>query len=185
MSPGDHSPERLTDLITRARADTLRLIQSAEQSLARGSLRPLPQIRFDLRGVSAGQLRVDHRGHCIIRYHPALLLRHGDDFLRRTVPHETAHFLVYRLHGHGVRPHGPEWQAVMRHLGADPERCHDYDVDGLAARRTRYFLYHCDCNEHQLSSIRHNKVRRGVSYSCRRCGGALRPGKSPAGIGRA
>jgi SprT protein len=180
MSPGDHSAERLTALITRARALTLRLIHAAERTLARGSLSPLPEIRFDLRGLSAGQFRVDHQGHCIIRYSPALLLRHDDDFLRRTVPHETAHFLVYRLYRHRVRPHGPEWQAVMRHLGADPERCHDYDVAGLAARRTRYYLYHCDCNEHRLSSIRHNKVQRGVGYSCRRCGGPLRPGASPA-----
>jgi len=93
------------------------------------------------------------------------------------VPHETAHFLAYRLHGRGIRPHGLEWQAIMRRLGADPTRCHDYDIEGLSARRLSYFDYHCDCRDHRLSTIRHNKVRRGTSYLCRQCGTSLRPGK--------
>jgi SprT protein len=181
VSPGDPHADRLDELAARARGETLSLIDGAAGWLpkTRGRLDPRPQIRFDLRGLTAGQLRIDHQGRCIIRYNPALLLRHGEDFLRRTVPHETAHFLAYRLHGRGIRPHGPEWQAIMRRLGADPERCHDYDVDGLAARRLHYFAYHCDCGEHQLSSIRHNKIRRGASYLCRRCGSGLRPGARP------
>lgn len=146
---------------------------------SQAGLRSAPDIRFDLRGRSAGQFRLDAQGRASIRYNPLLLSRYGEEFLRRTVPHEVAHYLAYRLHGRQIRPHGREWQALMRALGADPSRCHDYDVSDLCARRLRYFTYHCGCSEHRLSSIRHHKVSAGARYRCRRCGGLLQPGAAP------
>ncbi|WP_462320083.1 SprT family zinc-dependent metalloprotease [Halochromatium sp.] len=134
------------------------------------------EIRFDLRGKTAGQVRIRARGHYLIRYNLELLRRGGADFLSRTVPHEVAHVLAYHRHGHNIRPHGREWQQIMHQLGAEPTRCHDYDVSGLGARRLRYFDYHCGCMDHQLSSIRHNKAAKGQRYRCRRCGEPLRPG---------
>jgi len=78
--------------------------------------------------------------------------------------------------GPNIRPHGHEWQPIMRQRGAEPTRCHDYDVSGLDARRLKYFDYHCSCMRHQLSSIRHNKVAKGQRYLCKRCGEPLRRG---------
>ncbi|NBC12078.1 MAG: hypothetical protein GVY09_01800 [Gammaproteobacteria bacterium] len=141
---------------------------------------PRPRIVFDLRGRSAGQFRVDSRGYASIRYNPALLARHEVDFLAQTVPHEVAHYLAFLRFGRRIRPHGPQWQQLMRDLGADPRRCHDFDVSGLTARRVRRHPYHCRCGEHALTSIRHHRVLRGVSYVCRACGQALRPGRPPA-----
>lgn len=134
------------------------------------------EIRFDLRGKTAGQVRMGPNGRTLIRYNLALLEREGVAFLERTVPHEVAHVLAYRRYGPRIRPHGQEWQRIMRQLGAEPTRCHDYDVSGLPTRRLRYFAYHCACMEHRLSSIRHNKVAKGQRYLCKRCGEALRPG---------
>lgn len=34
--------------------------------------------------------------------------------------HEAAHLAVHALHGPGCRPHGPEWQALMRQAGFEP-----------------------------------------------------------------
>lgn len=137
-----------------------------------------PVIRFNLRGQSAGQFRID-AGGCLIRYNLALLARHGEDFLRRTVPHETAHYLAWLLHGRGIRPHGEEWQAIMARLGADPSRCHQFDVSGLKARRLVHYDYHCGCADHRLTSIRHRRIREGMRYLCRTCGEPLRPGRRP------
>lgn len=135
------------------------------------------EIRFDLRGKTAGQVRIRARGQYLIRYNLELLKRGGADFIDRTVPHEAAHVLAYHRHGPGIRPHGPEWQRIMHQLGAEPTRCHDYDVSGLSARKVAYFHYHCGCMEHQLSSIRHNKVAKGQRYLCKRCGEPLRCGR--------
>ena len=135
------------------------------------------EVRFDLRGKTAGQVRIPARGRYLIRYNLELLKRGGIDFIERTIPHEVAHVLAYHRHGPKIRPHGREWKGIMRQLGAEPTRCHHYDVSGLGARRLRHFQYHCSCMEHQLSSIRHNKVAKGQRYLCRRCGEPLRPGR--------
>ncbi|RLE21741.1 MAG: hypothetical protein DRJ61_04580 [Acidobacteria bacterium] len=34
--------------------------------------------------------------------------------------HEAAHLAVHHLHGVGLRPHGREWQALMRRAGVAP-----------------------------------------------------------------
>jgi len=166
---------RLKDL---ARQRTRGLLAQARRMT--GHTLPEPELRFDLRGRSAGQMRIDAAGRATIRYNPALLLRHGDDFLARTIPHEVAHYLAFVHHGRGIRPHGPEWQQMVRALGGEPERCHSYDVAGLDARKTRRFPYHCRCGDHQLSSVRHNRVIRGTRYLCQHCGEALQAGSSSA-----
>jgi SprT protein len=166
--------------VSRARVVTRTTELVTEGSRLIGRRAPQPRIAFDLRGQAAGQFRVDRNGEAAIRYNLALLVRHAADFIVQTVPHEVAHYLVYLRFGRHVRPHGPEWQQLMRVLGADPRRCHDFDVDGLKARRLRRHAYHCRCGEHALTSIRHHRVLRGARYVCRMCGEALRPGDAPA-----
>jgi SprT protein len=86
----------------------------------------------------------------------------------------VAHVIAHQRFGPRIQPHGPEWRAIMQDLGADPSRCHNYDVSGLAQRRLAYFDYQCGCMTHRLSSIRHNRITRGQRYLCRRCGEPLR-----------
>ncbi|MGB5833461.1 MAG: SprT-like domain-containing protein [Thiohalocapsa sp.] len=150
--------------------------------LARGLMKrplPFPGVRFDLRGQCAGQVRIDSTGGGIIRYNAALLQRHGEDFVAQTVPHEVAHYAAFLEFGRGIRPHGREWQQIVQALGGEPKRCHDYDTEGLTARRTRWFAYHCHCGEHRLSSVRHDRIGRGARYRCRRCGKLLCAGVLP------
>ncbi|WP_165741737.1 SprT-like domain-containing protein [Candidatus Thiosymbion oneisti] len=132
-----------------------------------------PSVRFDLRGTSAGQVRVTDGGDCLIRYNARLLERHPWAFLSQTIPHETAHLVAFSLFGPQVPPHGREWRAIMVLFGATPERCHHYRVDGLQVRHLRRYDYRCACRIHQLTSIRHNRVRSGQLYRCRQCGQPL------------
>jgi SprT protein len=131
---------------------------------------PTIRVSFDLCGTSAGMYRA-RRGDRCIRYNPWIFARYFDDSLTVTVPHEVAHYVTDCLHGLSrVRPHGPEWRAVMRELGADPRVTGRYDLSGLPLRRQRRFDYRCDCRSHQLSAARHNRVQRGeVAYLCRAC----------------
>jgi len=140
---------------------------------------PEPQILFDLRGRAAGQARLALRGPCIIRFNPVLLRANRASFLADTVPHEVAHLAAFARYGLRIRPHGPEWQAIMRYFGVKPERCHRYDLSATSGRTLREFDYHCDCREHRLSSIRHNRVLAGGTYVCRHCATPLRPGPRP------
>lgn len=138
-----------------------------------------PEIRFDLRGQSAGQARCDAGARGVVRFNPWLLLRHGEEFIDQTVPHEVAHWLTFTRFGRRARPHGPEWRELMVLFGAEPRRCHDYSLEDVPHRRVSSHSYHCTCQEHRLSAVRHNRVRKGQTYLCRRCGQPLRPGPKP------
>jgi SprT protein len=127
-------------------------------------------VTFELSGRAAGMYRV--RGaRREIRYNPYIFARYFSDNLANTVPHEVAHYVTDVLHGlRRVRPHGPEWRAVMRALGAEPVATCRYDLDGLPVRRQRRFSYQCACSTYSLSTVRHNRMLDGrVRYSCRRC----------------
>lgn len=146
---------------------------------ARGLGIPVPEVEvaFDLRGMAAGQAHASGGAAPRIRLNRVLLRENGEAFLAQTVPHEVAHVAVFYLPGRRrpARPHGAEWRRLMRHFGVPPERTHAFDVARARTRRLRTFRYACACSEVELTSIRHNRVRRGVRYHCRRCGGRLRP----------
>jgi len=152
--------------------------QAIEQSHARLNQaelhfkRPMPEIDvlFDLRGQTAGMVKIMGRSKSIlVRYNPILLNENSDHFLAQTVPHEIAHVVAHALNRRRVRPHGPEWQQIMLLFGADNCRCHNYKVKCSTRRRLKCFNYRCGCREHQLTSIRHNRVINGQHYICRNC----------------
>ena len=132
------------------------------------------RVQFNLRGSSAGMFQVKKR-ECLIRYNPWLFAKYFEENLTGTVPHEVAHYVVHCLHGlHRVKPHGPEWRAVMAAFDADPSVTGDFDLGGIPTRRQRRFAYHCGCREHQVTTRRHNSVQRGEArYQCRKCDGEL------------
>ena len=152
--------------------ETERYIALAEELLERRFAR-IP-VRFDLRGQAAGMFRAAPDGLCI-RYNPWLFARHYIDNLRDTVPHEVAHYIVHQTCRRRVRPHGPQWQALMEAFGANPEVRHSQDLTGVPSRRQQRHSYQCECREHAVSSTRHNRVQRGeAEYRCRYCSGTLR-----------
>jgi SprT protein len=133
---------------------------------------PIPaiDIHFDLGGRAAGMYRVRQGRRCI-RFNPYILARYFDEGIAETVPHEVAHYATDLLFGLGnIRPHGPEWQALMSALGGTPVATARYDLTGIPVRRQRRFGYRCGCSTHRLSTRRHNRIQQGrAAYLCRRC----------------
>lgn len=132
---------------------------------------PVPDIRLDLRGRAAGQWRMQN-GLEILRFNPDAFVMNWQEHFPATVAHEVAHSLVYRQFGLGsVRPHGPEWRAIMATLGFPPTVTHRTP---LPSRRSRLYIYRCKCRSHGLGPRRHHLVtRRGYRYACSDCGGKL------------
>ncbi len=129
-----------------------------------------PQLLFDLRGTRAGS--VSSAG--VIRLNPVLLRENLPAFMTQTLPHEVAHWIVFRWRPRAA-PHGPEWRQVMAWLGAPARRCHDFDVARAQVRTLRSHPYFCACRMHAVSAIRHRRMQNGTVYRCRTCEGALRP----------
>jgi len=129
-----------------------------------------PEIAFDLRGQAAGQANYPKNK---IRFNRDLLEKYTDEFVSQTVPHEFAHLVAYTKFGRRIKPHGAEWQSVMVALGVKPDRTHSFEV--MPSRRLKRFLYKCNCPGllHELSTIRHNRIQRGILYICKKCEKAL------------
>lgn len=129
---------------------------------------------FDLKGKAAGMYRVQNGEH-LIRYNPYIFARYFDDNLSQTVPHEVAHYIADMIYGfRNIRPHGPEWKDIMRLFGAEPRASCSYDLAGLPLRNYTVYNYRCQCQQHALTSIRHNRIQRNQTrYYCKQCGSRL------------
>ena len=104
----------------------------------------------------------------------------GDEANEDTIVHETCHILVYwewanRTRGRlwsadsPPRPHGPEWQQLMRKCGYEPKRCHNIDTSALRPKRKRY-RFDCGCKEgHLVSRQLVAKIGAGKQCVCRLC----------------
>lgn len=121
------------------------------------------RITFDLRGMVGGKAWA---GLNLIQINPGFVDdEHYSDLLNQTIPHEYAHILAGRKYGQRVG-HGPEWKYVMRLMGLEPRRCHNYDLTKVI----KVVMYRCACRDHQFSTRRHAVVRKyGTTYTCRDC----------------
>ena len=125
-----------------------------------------PYIRLDLRGECAGQAWPQKYQ---LRFNPVLLQENREHFLQQTVAHEVAHLLTHELFGSKVQAHGREWQGIMTDVFALPaDRCHTYDTQNSSRKP---WLYQCLCENKliALSTVRHNRSRKGAVYLCTSC----------------
>jgi len=147
-------------------------IDCAEQIYSR-KFSPV-SVEFDLSGRTAGMYKVVGRAR-FIRYNPWIFAKYFDENFTGTVPHEVAHFAIDQVYGlRRVKPHGVEWQALMAAFGADPGVTFDLDLSGIPQRRQSRHAYACPCQVHEVSTTRHNRIKRGKAvYHCMRCRGKL------------
>lgn len=140
------------------------------------------EINFNLRGRSAGMYRVSRQKgwHFVklkreIRYNSFIFSKYFDDNFSTTIPHEVAHYISDILYGlKNIKPHGNEWKTIMQAFGANAAVTADYDLSGIPLKKQSLYSYHCQCREHQLSAIRHNKIKkRRYKYYCKNCKQAL------------
>jgi len=152
--------------------ETSRYIELAAEYYER-SFKTIP-VLFDLSGRAAGMYRVKN-GQRVIRYNPYVFAKYFSDNFNETIPHEVAHYVTDILFGlKKIRPHGSEWKSVMQAFGVAANRTASYDLSGLPVRQHQMFIYHCGCQDYELTSRRHNKILRGSGhYLCRECGGKL------------
>ncbi|MBM7454322.1 SprT protein [Oceanisphaera litoralis] len=122
-----------------------------------------PTVRFNQRGRIAGSAWLERWE---LRFNPVLLADNEADFMADIIPHEVTHLVAFACFGK-VKPHGREWQHIMRSVfGLEPRTRHRLNT----ARVAPTFAYDCGCRRHQLSLRRHNKVQRGKQrYQCLHC----------------
>ncbi|MBB3104968.1 SprT family zinc-dependent metalloprotease [Azomonas macrocytogenes] len=142
--------------------------RQAEAFFGKRFLRPVVSLK--LRGQKAGVAYLDENR---LRFNTQLYLENKEHFLHQTVAHEVAHLVAHQLFGPRIRPHGKEWQQIMRGVfDLTPARCHQYQV---ARRKSRRYIYRCECPDRDFafSARRHALVAKGHRYRCKQCNAPL------------
>ncbi|WP_231908865.1 SprT family zinc-dependent metalloprotease [Marinomonas sp. TW1] len=122
---------------------------------------------FKQRGRAAGTAHLQKNE---LRFNHFMYQQNPVEFLKTVVPHEVAHIIVYQIYGTSVRPHGKEWQAVMKKVyQLSPNRTHMFDVPPLK----NSYLYACACRQHEFTKRRHSRAQKGVEYICKECHSSL------------
>lgn len=90
--------------------------------------------------------------------------------VREVLAHELAHIAAYELHGAAIRPHGPEWGALMRAVGFVPRvRFADAEAIALVRARARLpvrYLHQCPvCRAGRVAARRMPRWRCGACYA--------------------
>lgn len=134
---------------------------------------PYPTIIFAKLGTSAG---VASLNAWTLKFNVEIMDNDNNDierFYNVTVPHEISHLFAYKLYFD--TGHGKWWKFVMRKLGIEPKRCHNYDVSTITTRQQNKYIYSCGCKSHYhfISSTRHNRVNKGAGYRCLMCNNRL------------
>lgn len=97
-----------------------------------GIIIPMPIVRFDLRGTTAGKAWSSKN---ILQFNPILLDQNPERFVRQTCGHEVAHLGAFVKYGPRIQPHGKEWARVMWALSLPAKRCHNYDISTITGRK--------------------------------------------------
>ena len=95
-----------------------------------------PKIEWTVIGTTAGRAWLNQWR---IQLNEQLCKENVEDFISETIPHEVAHLVAYKVFGDDG--HGDGWRSVMRALGLDPTRCHDYDTARVEGKRGRGSMY--------------------------------------------
>ena len=133
-------------------------MRSLREKLAQANLKlgrnyPEPKLVYQQRGTSAGTAWLESYE---IRLNPVLMMENQQAFIDEVVPHELAHLLVWKHFGRVAPP---------------SRRTHQFEMESV---RRNTFPYRCQCQQHQLTVRRHNRVVRGeATYRCVKCGEPL------------
>ena len=98
----------------------------------------------------------------------------GQDDVLEVLCHELAHLVAYEKHGRMIKPHGPEWRALMLAINRPPRvRCDNPEIlKRLAAVRPKRKRYLHVCTVCRAERIANRRMERW------RCGNCYEPGGS-------
>ena len=137
-----------------------------------GSLLSKIDVKFSNSMTTTAGTAKRRNGRYILTLSSRLWDRMDEDEQRDLVIHEACHLIDFWLHDGNTKPHGWEWQALMRRCGINnPEDHirHNIPCDDLRRRGTRHG-YTCSCKGGTIGPIQAKKLRHdGVKYVCKNC----------------
>jgi len=144
---------------------------------------PKISISFDLNRVNVlGSCKYNDDGSSLLKLNPDLLNEMKEVYIDNVVTHEFAHacvrkYLGYYKNGRKIMPHGTEFKAFCRTFGISGGATTNIASNSKTLtenkKRLNRYTYVCNCREHEVSLIKHNRMKKGDHYGCSLCGGKL------------
>ena len=134
-----------------------------------------PAIRYEVTERLTRSLGRCKQHEALIRLNRILLMRQNRQILFETLCHEAAHIAAHYLYGTRAKPHGAEWQSLLKLAGLEPRTAINAgDIVGLNEPSNRdgsLYQYHCPtCGMLHRARFRTSRLR------CRGCVDAGRSG---------
>lgn len=146
----------------------------------------LVKIRLDIRGYRVAGQACRKGFQFSLRFHPDAIVKHYDEMVKDTIPHEVAH-TVCQMNPTLGKNHDAGWKRVCRALGGDDSRTHDMKFGEKPVRKECWYRTSTG-HVVDLGPIRHAKLQSNkfASYRCRGQGtvkaegyiGNTKPGQS-------
>lgn len=158
MNTGENMQERLIQRVNE-------LCKIANEKLGREF--PVPSIRFDLRGTTAGTANAFFNW---LNFNVQMAIDNEDDFFNDAVPHELSHIIAVKYFNCRAG-HNREWRYIMEKVfGVRANRCHNMNVENCRVRRTFVYRYRCKCEGGTHAGAKHhNLIQQGRILICRKC----------------
>lgn len=96
-----------------------------------------------------------------------------ENFINTTPLHELAHAIAFQFYFE--TGHKNKWKQICYLLGLLGNRCHNYSVPEVEFKRKRKrYKAHCPCGmEHIITSVKYNRIKKGIGYMCVKCHGKI------------
>ena len=162
----------ILELVCHKVADTLEILRRKTQIDI-----PSPMVDIKRLGTTEGRAHADLK----LEINPDYFSKYKEEMIRQIIPHEVCHNAAYhiytRLQRVRIKGHGREWANLMRMVGLQPDRCHNFDVSEAKLRQTKKYTTICDgCGaKYNIGAARYNKMGEaarkynGNLYRCSRC----------------
>lgn len=129
------------------------------------------ELLLNLKGYRLiGQCKKVCKNTYTIRLHKKLLESFKEIYIDDVLTHELAHAVQMELYLKS-KPHSNEWKSILQTLSGkkySTKNKIDYNLENVVKRRR--FIYVCECMEHFISTILHNKIQyKKNQYRCKKC----------------
>ncbi|MDR1975353.1 MAG: SprT-like domain-containing protein [Campylobacteraceae bacterium] len=152
------------------------LYELKQKALTTYNLKFKTALNINLKGYRLiGQCVKKGRKSYLIRLHGKLLNEFKQEYIKDVLTHEFAHAVQMELFTK-TKPHGKEWKSIMETLSGKAYKKSNINYCLPKNRTLKTYLYKCACSQHSITSIRHNKITRGImTYKCKKCGQIIQP----------
>lgn len=141
----------------------------AEEAL-KTKIKRVPVVFNNRLTSTAGKAYYDSYTHSGIKIELStqLLEVNGQEFIDHTPGHEAAHIIALEIYRREGRDHGYAWKHIMRIIGQEPVRCHNFKRAETITRMKHRVM--CGCNEpREMGKIQFRRLLQGTAYRCGIC----------------